>query len=186
MSEADAAFDPESFSRPDSSLLTYYFFASLLWGPLFPIIFTIRWIRYVTLRYQIGATRMTASWGKLAHREVSLGYERVQDIHLRRNFIERQLGLARIEIQTASGDAKAEIALEGALEYEEMRAFLLRRVRAIQASHSGNRSVEAAVPTDERALVAVLHEVADELRAVRALLAERESDIDDGEAEAVS
>jgi putative membrane protein len=43
---------------------------------------------------------------------VVLNYARIQDIHLRSNAMERWLGLARIEIQTASGSSNAGMTLQ--------------------------------------------------------------------------
>ena len=49
---------------------------------------------------------ISVRWGILFRREINLTYARIQDIHLRSNFIERWLNLARIEVQTASGRGK--------------------------------------------------------------------------------
>jgi putative membrane protein len=58
------------------------------------------------MRYRFDTDGIHMRWGIVFRREVLLNYSRIQDIHLRSNLIERWLGLARIEIQTASGSAK--------------------------------------------------------------------------------
>ena len=58
------------------------------------------------MRYRFDTDGIHMRWGIVFRRDVLLNYSRIQDIHLRSNLIERWLGLARIEIQTASGSAK--------------------------------------------------------------------------------
>ena len=70
--------------------------------------------------------------GILFRREVNLTYARIQDIHLRSGFIQRWLGLADIQIQTASGSAGAELVIEGFKEFEAIRDFLYTRMRGYQ------------------------------------------------------
>ena len=110
-------------------------------------------------------------WGILIRREVMLNYSRIQDIQLRSNFIERWLGLARIEIQTASGSAGAQMTLEGLLNFVEVRDFLYSRMRG--ARQHGDAASVAASP---ESLAGVLTEVARELRAIRQLVEARDGD----------
>ena len=118
-----------AITRPHPQLRKWYLIISLLWGPLFPLIMFLHWRRYVTLEYRFDEQGITVSWGRLARREISILYERIQDIHLKVSFPERRLGLARLAIQTASGDTGAEITLEGLQEYEAIQRFLQRRTR---------------------------------------------------------
>jgi putative membrane protein len=103
-------------------------------------------------------------------REVMLNYSRIQDIQLRANFIERWLGLARIEIQTASGSSGAQMTLEGLLNFVEVRDFLYSRMRG--ARHLG----DAPATASSESLAGVLTDVARELRAIRQLVEARERD----------
>jgi putative membrane protein len=109
-------------------------------------------------------------WGILMRREVMLNYSRIQDIQLRANFIERWLGLARIEIQTASGSAGAQMTLEGLLNFFEVRDFLYSRMRG--AKHIGETPHAAAA---NESLAGVMTDVARELRTIRQLLEARGS-----------
>ncbi|MEW5765965.1 MAG: PH domain-containing protein, partial [Acidobacteriota bacterium] len=106
--------------------------------------------------------------------EINLTYARIQDIHLVSNVVERWLGLARIQIQTASGSARAEMTIEGIREFELLRDFLYSRMRGAQGSSpadtfgrpDGRRETEG----DLAAATAAVLEAASELRAVREAL----------------
>lgn len=173
-----AALEKRVFAleRPDPALLRYYLVSSVLAGPGFPFVLLYRYFRYHTLRYRFDPEGISMRWGILFHKEINLTYARIQDIHLSSNVLERWLGLARIEIQTASGSAKAEMTIEGILEFEGVRDFLYSRMRgtrdanvvAAGGARAGAGQAEAAASPE---LVAVLREVAAELRALRRELA---------------
>ena len=155
--------------RPHSKLLRYYVLISLLFGPLFPFIFVPRYFRYLSLRYDFGDDGISMRWGVLFRREVHLTYPRIQDIHLRSNVIERWLGLGRLLIQTASGSSKAEMTIEGVLEFEALRDFIYERMR--DAGEAGKADTMPSVANGKaQDLAAVLQSVAGEMREIRALL----------------
>lgn len=159
--------------RPHENLLIYYAIQSLVLGPFFLALLVPRFIRYRTLRYRFDEEGVTMRWGVLFRREISLNYARIQDIHLSSNFVERWLGLARIQVQTASGNAGAEMTIEGLREFEEIRDYLYGRMR-------GTREHDGAAPSpahpvaigagspDLAELTDTLRAVAEELRALRA------------------
>jgi putative membrane protein len=159
--------------RPDPSLLKYYLFASFLAGPFFFIPFIPLYFRYHTMRYHFDGEGVAMRWGILFRKEVSLTYARVQDIHLSSNFVERWLGLAKVQVQTASGNAGAEMTIEGIHEFEAVRDFLYSRMRgAKEVGRDPARPPAAVHPgEDADALTVALQEVASELRAVREALA---------------
>ncbi|MCP3136218.1 PH domain-containing protein [Pyxidicoccus xibeiensis] len=155
--------------RPHANLLTYYLLSAMLAGPGFPILMAVRYFKFRTLRYELDAEGLTARWGILFRREISLTYARIQDIHLSSNVVERWLGLARIQIQTASGNARAEVTIEGVQAFEAMRDFLYSKMRGsrehpLPASHDTSHALPAG---DAAALTATLREVAAEVRALR-------------------
>ena len=169
--------------RPDPRLLRYYVLFSLITGPAFPVVFTVLFLRYRTLRYRFDDEGVTMSWGALFKREISLTYSRIQDIHLRSNAVERWLGLSRLLVQTASGSAKAEMKIEGLLELSAVRNFMYSRMRG--AGTGGPASVRAAEGTaamaaapapsgDSAALASVLREIAGEVAAIRAAMDRRD------------
>lgn len=163
-----------AIERPSPKLLQYYALTCLLAGPAFPIAFIPHYFKYHTLRYRFDAEGISLRWGILFRREIVLNYSRIQDIHLSSNLVERWLGLAKIEIQTAAGSAKAEMTIEGIKEYEAVRDFLYSRMRGTQDSAKTARASRPASSTpatsESEELVKTLHAVAEELRAIRLVL----------------
>ncbi len=162
-----------SIERPHPRLLTYYLITSLVAGPGFPFLLAYRLARYHTLRYRFDEDGVSMSWGALFHREVYLTYSRIQDIHLASGIVERYLGLARIQIQTASGKAAAEMTLEGLLEFERVRDFLYTRMHG--SDDDADRELPAGAPgwgASPAELVRALEEVAAALDEVRGRLGE--------------
>ena len=159
-----------AIERPSAPLWTYYVLKAIASNVAFPFTIVLLFFRYHTMRYRFDAEGIHMKWGILIRREVMLNYSRIQDIQLRANFVERWLGLARIEIQTASGSAGAQMTLEGLLNFVEVRDFLYSRMRG--ARHLG----DTAVTAPSESLAGVLTAVAGELRAIRELVAARERD----------
>jgi putative membrane protein len=160
--------------RADRKLLLYYALGSVLAGPLFFVPLIPLFFRYETLRYRFDAEGVSMRWGILFRREISLTYARIQDIHLTSNVIERWLGLGKVQIQTASGSANAEMVIEGLPNFEEIRDFLYSRMRGAREdvrhpSVTGQRPATA----DAAGLASALHEIAEELRAVRRAIESR-------------
>ena len=154
-----------AIERPRESLMTYYVLKAIAANVAFPFVFPYLYFRYHTMRYRFDTDGIHMKWGIIFRREVLLNYSRIQDIHLRSNLIERWLGLARIEIQTASGSADANMTLEGMEDPGEMRDFLYSRMRGNQKENQEEKTGGAADP-----LAAVLLEIAGELREIRALV----------------
>ncbi len=154
-----------AIERPRESLFTYYVLKAIAANVAFPFVFPYLYFRYHTMRYRFDTDGIHMKWGIIFRREVLLNYSRIQDIHLRSNLIERWLGLARIEIQTASGTVHANMTLEGMQDPEGMRDFLYSRMRGTQKENQEEKAGSAADP-----LAAVLYEIAGELREIRALV----------------
>ncbi|MCE9669055.1 PH domain-containing protein [Myxococcus stipitatus] len=155
--------------RPHRNLLTHYLLSSLLLGPAFPVFMVQRFFKFQTLSYALDEEGITVRWGILFRREVSLTYARIQDIHLSSNLLERWLGLARIQLQTASGSAQAEVTIEGLQHFEAMRDFLYGRMRGTRDVAGSGPSAPGALATASRGegLETVLREVAAEVRLLR-------------------
>ncbi len=170
-----ATLDIRRLERPHPNLLKYYLMASILSGPFFPLAALLSWLRYRTLRYRFDDAGVTMRWGVLFRKDISLTYARLQDIHLESNVVERWLGLGRVQLQTASGSAKAEMVIKGLPEYEQVRDYLYSKMR-------GARGPGTAVPPrpgagddirGELAAVArALRATTDELAALRQILVE--------------
>jgi putative membrane protein len=181
--EISAALTTEeilAIERPHESLMTYYALSSLVAGPFFPFVLVPLFFRYHTMRYRFSDEGVSMSWGVLFRKEINLTFARIQDIHLTSNFVERWLGLARIQIQTASGSSKAEMTIEGVREYEPLRDFLYFRMRGArglvqrQASAGAtSKASDASVTGDLGEVAAALREAVVELREIRAALERR-------------
>ena len=169
--------------RPHRNLFTYYVLESLLLGPLFFVPLIPRFFRFRTLRYHWDDQGITARWGLLFRREISLDFERIQDIHLSSNIAERWLGLAKVQVQTASGSSRAEMTIEGLQDFKEVRDFLYSRMRGVrglspESSPSPGASARHSTTADEARygtddLVRALESTATELRALREELTAR-------------
>lgn len=172
------SFSPElpesvrAIDRPSPTLWRYYLIRSLLFGPFFFVPLIFLWLRFRTLRYRFDEEGVAMRWGALFRREVALAYERIQDIHLVSNVIERRLGLARIKIQTASGSAKAEMTIEGVPEFEQLRDHLYARMQ-------GQQQPGETVSNRDRQVVAELGRATAELREIGRLLASGRAPDDD-------
>jgi len=155
-----APFDLATVTRPLPRLWTYYVLVALASGPLFPVTLAYLYFRYHTLAYRFDEAGVSMSWGILFRREIHLAYPRIQDLHLMSNVVERWLGLAKLHVQTASGQAKAQMTLEGLPDIHAVRDELFLR------SHGGSAPAPAAASPLEAELAAL----ASELRALREAL----------------
>lgn len=180
--------------RPVPALLRYYAISSLVAGPFFLFPLAYLYARYRTLRYRIDEDGISMRWGALFHREVSLNYGRIQDIHISSNVVERWLGLGKIQVQTASASAKAEMTIEGVPALQRLRDFLYERMKGSRGdAGDGRSSPRGSVPggrvdASDRAvsgtgsgavdgeLAGVLREVTVEIRALRETLEQRGED----------
>ncbi|MBA4138425.1 MAG: hypothetical protein C0518_14035 [Opitutus sp.] len=160
-----------ALERPHRDLLKYYFLSMLVFPPVVLVAGLPMYFRYHTMRYKFTDEGISMSWGILFRRETIINYARIQDIHLRSNLIERWLGLARVLVQTASGNASAEMTIEGIKEFESVRDFLYARMRGVkEPSRKAVPASAAETPAQNAELAAALREVAQELRATRIAL----------------
>lgn len=160
---AEAIF---AIERPHPKLLWQFMLYALLSLPAFPVVGTLLYFRYHTLRYRFDEQGVSISYGILFRREAFLTYARIQDIHVKRNILERWLGLGTVEIETAAGSGGGPEVVVGLEEYEAVRDFLYARMRG------------AVTPTAKTALEApatetLLCEIRDALRDVRDAVKER-------------
>ncbi len=173
--------------RPLPRLLHLYLIRCLpflLFPPVGIALLLVHYFRYSTMRYRFDAEGISMSWGILFRHETLLNYARIQDIHLVSGFVERWLGLARIQLQTASGSATPEMTLEGLPEHEQVRDFLYARMRGTRDTPANRRSSAAApippsmgalaAPGGDAELATTLREVTAELRGIRELLSQRQ------------
>ena len=170
----------KGITRPHKNLIFMYFLQALAGVFLFPFIFVPLFFKYHTLRYAFDDDGISARWGILFRREIYLTYRRIQDIHVSRNLFERWLGIAKVEIQTASGSSSAELSLEGMSEYEAVRDFLYGRMRgtapgAPKTGVTGKDGGVSAAGAGQSEVVALLREIKGELEGARKALEGREA-----------
>ncbi len=178
-SSAAAAPDAEArilaLERPDKALLVLYALRSLLALFLAPVVFVPLYFRYHTLRYRFDQQGLSAAWGILFRREIHLTYKRIQDIHVRRNLVERWLGIATVEVQTASGSQQAELTIEGVRDYDALRDFLYGRMRghelaAAPLAAAGSPTGAATAGGGAERAVALLEDIRRDLLLVKEAL----------------
>lgn len=155
-------FDPAAITRPAPVLLRYYLVIALCSTVAFPAVFLPLYFRYHTLRFRFDDEGIALSWGILFRREVHLTYRRIQDIHVTRNLLQRWMGLATVEVQTASGNAAATMKIEGVLEADALRDFLYMKMRG--ARHEDDE--EPAAPDSPDEVLALLREIRDGVRGL--------------------
>ena len=160
----DSHFEPYGITRPAPILMWYYFLVSLLAGPFFVVALIPLYFKYITLRYHFDDKGVSMSWGILWRRETLLTYRRIQDIHLTRNLVQRWLNLATVSVQTASGSASAEMAIEGILEAEPLRDFLYAQMRGARGlDHPAADAQSAAATSSGDEALVLLREIRDAL-----------------------
>lgn len=165
MNREISGFDPGAVTRPAPVLLRYYLVIALFSTIAFPAVFLPLFFRYHTLRFRFDEEGISLSWGILFRREVHLTYRRIQDIHVTRNLLQRWMGLATVEIQTASGNAAATMKIEGVLEADALRDFLYTKMRGARGDEAPQGHLLATQPADEA--LTLLREIRDEVVALR-------------------
>ena len=166
MTVADPVQELALLERPEPKLRTYYTLASFLWGPLFPIALIMYYGRYRSLHYSFDEQGITVDWGTFNHHEISVDYARIQDLHLRSNVVERWLGLARIEIQTASSNKGAELVIEGFSNYLRIRDHLYAMMAQNKSADTSARHTAQSGAYDAE-LAQTLAAIAEEVKAIR-------------------
>jgi putative membrane protein len=178
-----------TLERPHPDLFKYYLITAFLTGPGVIAALPYLYFRYHTLRYRFDDEGIHMKVGILFRREINLTYARIQDIHLRSGIIQRWLGLANVQIQTASGSSGPELVIEGFKQFEAIRDFLYTRMRGYQTSATAQRSPAgppqisgipasaATSPSSAEDAVSLLIAIRDELRQTRQLLESRKQDV---------
>jgi len=164
----------KELTRADRKLLWLYVLRTgslCLLGPWFLVAMVPLYFKYHTLRYRFDEEGIGMSWGILWRREIYLTYTRIQDIHLSRGLFERWLGLATIQVQTASGSSGSDMSIVGLTEFELVRDFLYSRMRGAEADRA---DVAAHDPQLE-----LLRELLGEVRRLRLALAPGSDELKD-------
>jgi putative membrane protein len=158
-----------AIERPSPQLLKLYIIRSLLSLIFFPIVFPILFFRYYTMRYRFDEEGVGMRWGLFFKKEINLTYSRIQDIHLNSGIIQRWLGLADIQLQTASGNAQAEMNIEGILFSEELRDFLYMKMRGTKTGAGLPDSTDSEDSPDIKLLTEIRDEISKARQAIERL-----------------
>ncbi len=156
--------------RPEPKLMRLYIIHALMSGPLMVIIWPILHFRYQSMRYRFDDEGVHMKWGVLFRKEVNLTYARIQDIHLTSGPIQRWLGMADVQIQTASGSSGAEMTIEGLSCYSDIRDFLYSLMRGYREQDAPKSKPSKSIK-GEYETVSLLRDIHDDLRASREALA---------------
>lgn len=156
-----------ALERPDPALWKCYIIRALITGPGVIATLPYLYFRYHTLRYRFDNEGIHMKVGILFRREVNLTYARIQDIHLNSGIIQRWLGLADLQVQTASGSSGPELVIEGFKEFELIRDFLYSRMRGYKSTPAQSAAPAGQTSADP---IALLQGIRDELARTRQLL----------------
>ena len=150
-------------TRPEPALLWIYLLTSFALLCAAPIAFIPLYFRYHTLWYRFDANGVAMGYGILFRKEMQLTYQRMQDIHLSQNILERWLGIGTVTVQTAGSGASGNLTISGVRDYEAIRDYLYARMRGVREGHP-------ALPGHAAPADALLTEIRDALaEAARAL-----------------
>jgi len=121
-----------AITRPVPALLGYYLLQALASTVAFPITMLVLYFRYHTLWYRFTDEGVHMGYGILFRREMQLTYDRMQDIHLSQNIVERWLGIGTLTVQTAGSGAASNMHLWGVKDFEAIRDYLYARMRGVR------------------------------------------------------
>jgi putative membrane protein len=155
-------------TRPEPALLWMYALGSLALLCAAPIALVPLYFRYHTLWYRFDSSGVSMGYGILFRREMQLTYQRMQDIHLSQNIVERWLGIGTVTVQTAGSGAGGNLAIVGVKDFNEIRDYLYAKMRGVR---SEPHEAQAPDATD-----AVLLEIRDALTDAAAALAEKKGE----------
>ena len=120
-------------TRPEPALLWIYLLTSFALLCAAPIAFIPLYFRYHTLWYRFDANGVAMGYGILFRKEMQLTYQRMQDIHLSQNILERWLGIGTVTVQTAGSGAAGNLTIVGVRDFNAIRDYLYARMRGVHA-----------------------------------------------------
>ncbi len=150
-------------SRPLFALFLFFFEALFIAGP----VYVYHHIEYVSFTYELAEKEIAIRQGVFTRETTVIPYERIQNINTRRTLMERFLGLATLEIDTAGANpTMAEGLLPGVSNKDLLIREMMDRVEREKArgdhgygsSHPSSGS-GAGLPSERELLADILKEL---------------------------
>lgn len=156
----------KAVTRPERALLALYALSALPMLCGWPIAMVPLYFRYHTLWYRFGDEGIATGVGILFRREQQLTYERMQDIHVSQNLLERWLGIGTVTVQTAGAGAGGNLTIVGIRDVEAVRDFLYAKMRGVR--HESEPRDDAKATTPDALLVEIRDALKDTAKALEA------------------
>ncbi len=87
--------------------------------------------KYYSLWYRFDEAGVAMGYGFLFRRERRLTYQKMQDIQVSQNLLERWLGIGTVTIQTAGSALASDVRIVGVGAFESIRDYLYQRMRGV-------------------------------------------------------
>jgi len=139
---------------------------------------TFAWVHmnYVNFTYELAAEEIIIREGVFTRKRTVIPYARIQNISTERTVLERALGIATLNIETAgSNPGISEGILPGIASYEKVIGEIMGKVERSRSPHGGvgEMSYEGAPREEYAANAEILHEIRETNRLLREMLRER-------------
>ncbi|VVB57527.1 Bacterial PH domain protein [uncultured archaeon] len=119
-------------------------------------------IEYMSFTYEMGEKEFIVRQGVFTRETTVIPYERIQNVNTRRTLLERFLGLATLEIDTAGSNPNmAEGVLPGVSNKDALIREMMDRVERAKAGHASADGLGArgTLPSERQLLADILKEL---------------------------
>ena len=151
-------FDAASYLRKYVVPAVFAVYSAASWGPwglwtasvVFGIALSTTTIRYLTLRYRIDGDEFVVTEGLIFRRIRSVPIRKIQNVDLVQNLLHRLLGVAEVNIETASG-SKPEATLRVLTrdQIDELRDAIFLGAKKLRATMDSDAE-STELPTDSQ------------------------------------
>lgn len=147
------------FDKPVFSLLFLLFLLVFVSGP----IYAYHHVEYRSFTYELAATEIVIRSGVLTRHTTVIPYNRIQNVNTMRTVLERLLGLASLEIETAGTNVSAsEGILPGVRDKDKLVHEILSHVEHSKMVEDGSGAAPAmagALQSERQLLADILKEL---------------------------
>lgn len=106
------------------------------------ILYSVLWVKL--FRYEVAPGEFKKEYGVISKSYVSIPYQRIQNVNIRRGLLERMLGISSLKIETAGSElARAEGRIPGIDQQiaEEVREEILSKSRADRQGNQADSDI---------------------------------------------